>query len=160
MLVKRYEPSRDPYFRGLARERIVIGDLFEYDAYVVPIKTRGQYYGSISKAVAERGVRFPELALGCAEYVAVAPGRAMIFVALWNDNNAYTPAHIYACTRACIKQASLHALTRLAMPLLGGNEREKFIGAMEQAVDDAMDETDEIDAPMPDIVFVTDLELL
>ena len=31
---------------------------------------------------------------------------------------------------------------------------------MEQAVDDAMDETDERDEHMPEVVFVTDHELL
>jgi hypothetical protein len=158
--MKRFDPSRGEYFRQVARERIVVGDLFTYAVAVVPIKTRGQYYGSISRAVARRGLAFPDLALGCAEYVEVSARKGFVFVALWNDDNLYSPSHVYNCTRACLKQASRHALAQVAFPLLGGNERHKLIGAMEQAVDDAMDETDERDEPMPDVVFVTDKELL
>lgn len=158
--MKRYDPSRAGHFRELARERIVVGDLFTYDVVVVPIKTRGQWYGSISRAVDQRGVPFPDLALGCAEYVEVSPGHGFVFVALWNDSSEYTPALIYGCTRASIKQASRHVLPGLAFPLLGGNKGTEFIGVMEQAVDDAMDETDERDDHMPDVVFVTDRELL
>jgi hypothetical protein len=157
--MKRYDPSRDEHFRKLARERTVVGDLFNFDAAVVPIKTRGQYYGSISRAVAQQGVSFPDLALGCAELVVTASGRTFIFVALWSDDNIYTPALIYNCTAACLKQASLHRLPKIALPLLGGNQRHRFIGAMEQAVDDAMDETDEEGEHMPEVVFVTDVEL-
>ena len=158
--MKGYLHARDVHFRELARERIVIGDLFTYAVAVVPIKTKKQYYGSVSRAVAAKNIPFPELALGCAEYVEVSPGCGLIFVALWNDNNLYSPSHVYNCTRACLKQASRQSLAQVAFPLLGGNERHKFIGAMEQAVDDAMDETDERDEHMPEVVFVTDHELL
>ncbi len=158
--MKGYLPARDVHFRELARDRIVIGDLFTYAVAVVTIKTRKQYYGAISRAVAARNIPFPDLALGCAEYVEVSPGSGFIFVALWNDDNVYSPSHVYNCTRACIKQASRHSLGQIAFPLLGGNERHKFIGAMEQAVDDAMDETDERGELMPEVVFVTDKELL
>lgn len=84
--MKVYVPARDVHFRKLARERIVISDLFTYAVAVVPIKTKKQYYGSISRAVAAKNIPFPELALGCAEYVEVSPGSGFIFVALWNDN--------------------------------------------------------------------------
>ena len=106
--MKGYVPARDVQFRELARQRMVIGDLFTYPVAVVPIKTKKQYYGSISRAVAAKNVPFPDLALGCAEYVEMSPGTGFIFVALWNDDNLYSPAHVYNCTRACIKQASLH----------------------------------------------------
>jgi hypothetical protein len=158
--MKGYVPARDVHFRELARQRIILGDLFTYAVAVVTIKTKKQYYGAISRAVAARNIPFPDLALGCAEYVEVSPGSGFIFVALWNDDNVYSPSHVYNCTRACLKQASRHALPQVAFPLLGGNERHKFIGAMEQAVDDAMDETDECDEHMPEVVFVTDHELL
>ena len=158
--MKRYVTARDAHFRELARQRIVVGDLFTYAVTVIPIKTKKQYYGSISREVAAKNILLPDLALGCAEYVEASPGSGFVFVALWNDDNLYSPSHIYGCTRACIKQASRHALAQIAFPLLGGNERAKFIGAMEQAVDDAMDEADERDEPMPDVVFVTDRELL
>jgi hypothetical protein len=157
--MRRYDPSRAEHVRELARERTVVGDLFTFDAPVVPIETRGQYYGSISRAVAQQGVSFPDLALGCAERVVTASGRTLIFVALWSDDNTYTPALIYNCTAACQKQASLHRVPKIALPLLGGNQRHRFTGAMEQAVDDAMDETDEKNEHMPDVVFVTDVEL-
>ena len=75
--MKRYDPSGDEYFRALARERTVVGDL----------------------------------------------------------------------------------LPKVACPLLGGNQRHRFTGAMEQAVDDAMDETDEKNEHMPEVVFLTDDEL-
>jgi hypothetical protein len=157
--MRRYDPSRDEHFRKLAHERIVVGDLFTYEVPVIPIKTHGQWYGSISRAVAQQGVSFPDLALGCAELVVTPTGRTLIFVALWNEENTYTPAHIYNCTAACLKQASVHRVPRLALPLLGGNQRHRFIGAMEQAVDDAMDETDEKNEYMPEVVFVTDVPL-
>lgn len=158
--MKGYVPARDVHFRELADQRIVRGDLFTFAVAVVTIKTKKQYYGAISRAVAQKNIPFPDLALGCAEYVEVSPGAGFIFVALWNDDNLYSPSHVYNCTRACIKQASRHVLPQVAFPLLGGNERHKFIGAMEQAVDDAMDETDERDEHMPEVVFVTDHELL
>lgn len=127
---------------------------------VITVMTGGRYYGSLSKKVVASGVQIPELALGCAEYVANAPGKGHIFVALWSDENVYTPKLVYDCTRACIKQASVHRLPEIAMPLLGGNERAKFIGAMEQAIDHAEDQADETETHMPSVVFVTDLELL
>lgn len=158
--MRRYEPARDEQYRQLARERLVVGDLFTYDVSVVTIMTEGRYYGALSRAVTGAGVTLPKLALGCAEYVETAPGKGLVFLALWNDGNVYSPGLVYGCTRACIKQASRHGLPKLAMPLLGGNERAKFIGAMEQAVDHAEDEADERDEPMPNVVFVTDHELL
>ena len=146
-------------FEKLGRERIVVGDLFAYDVAVIPIQTKGRYYGSISRALAAKGVPVPDLALGCAVYVESVPGRGYMFVALWSDDNTYTPAHIYACGRACIRRASTLRLPQLAFPLLGGNERFRFVGAMEKAVDDAMDEADERDQHMPEVVFVTDRAL-
>jgi hypothetical protein len=157
--MRRYNPAKDDYFRRHARDRIVVGDLFTYDVPVITIKTGGQYYGAISKALAKQGVSFPDLALGCAEYVVTPTGRTFIFVALWSEDNAYTHALIYNCTAACLKKASLHRVTRVALPFLGGNQRHRFIGAMEQAVDDAMDETDEKNEHMPEVVFVTDVEI-
>ena len=76
--MKGYVPARDVHFRELAQQRIVRGDLFTYAVAVVPIKTKKQYYGSISRAVAAKNVPFPELALGCAEYVEVSPGCGML----------------------------------------------------------------------------------
>jgi hypothetical protein len=157
--MRRYDPSRDEHLRRLARERTVVGDLLTFDAAVVPIKTRGRWYGSISRAVANQGVSFPDLALGCAELVVMASGRTLIFVALWSDDSTYSPTLIYNCTAACLKQASLHRVPKIALPLLGGNQRHRFTGAMEQAVDDAMDEADEKNEHMPEVVFVTDVEL-
>lgn len=157
---RQYEAGRDDYFRALARERIVIGDLFAYDVPVVTIMTQGRSYGSLSKRVTAMGVELPQLSLGCAEYVETSQGKGFVFVALWSDDNIYTPRLIYDCTRGCLKQASRHVLPEIAFPLLGGNERARFIGAMEQAVDHAEDEADERDDHMPSVVFVTDLELL
>jgi len=157
--MKRYDPARDEHFCKLARERIVVGDLFTFDLPVIPIKTHAQWYGSISKAVAKQGVPFPNLALGCAERVVTATGRTLIFVALWSDDNTYTPAHIYNCTAAALKKAAVHRVPRVAFPLLGGNQRHRLIGAMGQAVDAAEDVADEKNEHMPDVVFVTDVEV-
>jgi hypothetical protein len=158
--MKSYEPARDEQFKQLARERLVVGDLFTYDVSVVTIMTEGRYYGALSRAVTATGVTLPKLALGCAEYVETTPGKGFVFLALWNDGNVYSPKLVYDCTRACIKQGSRHKLAKLALPLLGGNERARFIGAMEQAVDHAEDDADERDEHMPEVVFVTDHELL
>lgn len=156
----RYEPARDEHYRVLARQRLVVGDIFAYDVPVITVMTQGRYYGSLSKAVTASGMIIPNLALGCAEYVERSPGKGFVFVALWNDGNVYSPKLVYDCTRACIKQASRRSVPELAFPLLGGNERAKFLGAMEQAVDHAEDEADDRDEHMPGVVFVTDKELL
>ena len=146
-------------YAALGRERLRTGDLFEHPVVVVPIKTKGRWYGSISRAVVGKGVQLPELALGCAEYRALEGGRAYLFVALWNDENTYSPALIYECTGACLRLAARHALELVAFPLLGGNQGHRFIGAMELAVDDAMDECAEAELAMPEVIFVTDHEL-
>lgn len=158
--MKKFEPARDEQFRQLAKERLVRGDLFEYEVPVVTVKTQGRTYGSLSRAVAATGVKIPELALGCAKLVTAPSGKRFIFVAFWDDKNEHTPRHVYACTLACVKQASVHRVEKLAMPLLGGKDRASFLGAMEQAVDHAEDDADEHEAHMPSVVFVTDKELL
>lgn len=137
-----------------------MGDLFAYDVPVITVMTRGRYYGALSRRVAAMGVRIPDLALRCAELVETEDGKTYIFVALWNDENAYSGRQVYDCTRAVLREASHHRIPEVAMPLLGGNERARFLGAMEQAVDHAEDEADEADAFMPSVVFVSDLELL
>ena len=65
-------------YAALGRERLRTGDLFEQSVVVVPIKTKGRWYGSISRAVVAEGVQLPELALGCAEYRALEGGRGYL----------------------------------------------------------------------------------
>ena len=157
--MKKYDPGRDSEYAKLARQRLVVGDLFAYDVPVITVMTKGRYYGALSRRVATMGVRIPDLALRCAELVEAEDGK-YIFVALWNDENTYSGRHVYDCTRAILREARHHRIPEVAMPLLGGNERARFLGAMEQAVDHAEDEADEAETFMPSVVFVSDLELL
>lgn len=154
-----YVDAKNERFATTARDRVVVGDLFDHPIIVVPIKTLGRWYGSISRAVVDRGVRLPELAITCAE-LRTAGERSYVFVTLWDDEKPYSPKHIYDCTRSCLALAAREKLATLAFPFLGGNEGRKFLGAMEQAVDDAMDDCAEAELAMPDVVFVTDHELV
>lgn len=158
--MKRYTPALDERYRELARARLVRGDLFAFPYPVVTIMTGGRFYGSLSRTVVSAGVEVPDLAFGCAAFARTGVDKSFVFVALWNDGNEYSPKQVYDCTRACVKQAQVHGLPQLAMPLLGGNERASFVGAMDQAIDHAEDEAGEAEAEMPEVVLVTDLELL
>ena len=152
-------PSREAYEK-LARDRLVVGDLIAYDVPVITIQTKGRAYGRISRAVVEKGVALPELTLGQAKFVATTPGKGYVFLALWSDDNRYTEQHIAGCVRACVAAASRHGIPLIAMPILGGKrEGPGLLHAMERGVEEAVDQLDAADRLVPEVVFVTDVQL-
>ena len=152
-------PSKEIYEK-LARDRLVVGDLFTYDVPVIPIKTKGRWYGRISRAVVERGVELPQLTLGQARYVATGDATGHLFLALWSDDNVYTERHIAGCVSACINEASRNRLARIALPILGGRvDGPRLLYAMEMGVEHAVDQLDAADRMVPEVVFVTDMNL-
>ena len=152
-------PSREAYEK-LARDRLVVGDLFAYDVPVVTIMTKGRAYGRISRAVVEKGVALPELTLGQARFVATTAGKGHLFLALWSDDNRYTEPHIAGCVRACVAAASRHGIPLIAVPILGGKrEGPGLLHAMERGIEEAVDQLDAADRRVPEVVFVTDMQL-
>jgi hypothetical protein len=138
-----------------ANERLTVGDVFSYENVVIPCKTEGRWYGSISQHVDRLGVPFPRLSLCGSQHVAHG-GKNYIFVATWDDHVRNSDDHIFECACSALL-ASVHAhLKTLAMPLLGGNEGHRFVGAMERAIDFVEDAIEPTGLLLPaDIVFVT-----
>ncbi len=146
MLPEKYEE--------MGRGRLIEGDIFEQPGcLVIPIMTKGRAYGSISKRAAQE-VDLPDLSLTESCLVEVN-GKQYMFVALWSDNNAYTHELIYACTRSCMNKARVFNVPLLVFPLLGGNQGERFIGAMEKAVQDQEDFNDVTGLGVAEVVFIT-----
>lgn len=138
-------------FRLEAMKKVVHGDLFVWKNPVITIKTRGRTYGALSRHAATLGVRLPDLVLGCAAF-----HDPYIFVALWEDESAYTPRLFASCGASILNAASRANVPLFAIPLLGDKrEAVENLGYVEQALCDAADELDSRERPVPDWVYVT-----
>jgi hypothetical protein len=140
-------------FEELGRQRIVREDLFTFPNIVIPIKTLGRWYGSISRAVAGK-VDFPHLSL-CGAKVVPHGEKNFIFVALWDDHTPYSNRLISSCMASAYLASARAGLEKIATPLLGGKEGQKYIGAMEQALDETETKLEAMDISAPEVVFVT-----
>jgi hypothetical protein len=141
-------------YAKLGEARLVTGDLFSYENIVIPVKTGGRWYGSISREAVRRGIPFPHVVLCEAKHVK-HEGKNYVFLGLWDDEVRYSDLHIYRCASSAVLEGAHGHLQQLAMPLLGGNEGHKYIGAMERAIDDVVDLLDPTGLLVPEIVFVT-----
>ena len=138
-------------FRLEAMKKIVHGDLFAWKNPVITIKTRGRTYGALSRHAAKLGVPLPDLVLGCAAF-----HDPYIFVALWEDESAYTPRLFASCGASILNAASRGNVPLVAIPLLGDKkEAVKNLGFIEQALCESADELDSRERPVPDWVYVT-----
>lgn len=147
-------PTRE-FFETEARTHLVRGDLFSYENPVIPIKTKGRWYGSISRRVVDQGVILPDLRLCQAQFLA-----PYIFVALWDDGSTYDDRTIRSCAAACMAVASQQELDVLALPIFGGKGGEKYLWLMERGIFEMTDLLDEAGAHVPDrYVYVTDKEI-
>ena len=135
----------DPKFRQAVLEREESCDLFSYDAFVVTIKTEGRYYGAVSRGFVKRypGVALPHLNWGDSSALMTLPdGKQVIFTALWSDieegAEAYLTSRVYGCTASAIRQAAVGGLEEIAMPPIGGGEKEARMPAMGQGIVDGV----------------------
>lgn len=143
-----------PFFEQEALEKLTFGNLFDYETPVIPIKTAGRSYGSISRQVVDRGFAIPDVPLGGARFAA-----PYIFVALWSDDSRYTAKLLGACGASCMRVASQRAMPRLVLPLLGGKEGMSWLWAVGKGILEQGDELDEADQFVPDHIYVTDKKL-
>ena len=135
----------DPKFTQAVLEREESCDLFSYDAFVVTIKTEGRYYGSVSKGFVKRcpGLALPRLDWGDSSAPMTLPdGKQVVFTALWGDMEegaeAYMTSRVYGCTASAIRQAAVAGIEELAMPPIGGGEKEARRPAMGQGIIDGI----------------------
>ena len=149
------------FYQKAAEERLVTADLFDFETIVVPVKTRGRTYGTISRQCKENtALEIPALSLGGTQFVARSVKPNVIFVAFWGDTDNFdSPAlahHIYACTRACVQTAGREKQKLVALPLLGGKHGPNLMWVMEHGVHDAESFLEAIGYTLPDVTFVTD----
>lgn len=139
------------FFVEESLKKIVTGDLFSYAHPVIPIKTKGRTYGSVSRQAAARGIVLPDLPLGTAAFQ-----DPYIFVAFWSDDNDYTPEHFYDCAAAVMSRAASNHVPLIALPLLGGKEAMENLWSVEKGLFDAGDNLNNMGFDIPDHVYVTD----
>lgn len=138
------------FFEEEAAQKLRHGNIFDYKNPVITIKTGGRTYGRLSRQAAERGAVMPDIALATAKFV-----DPYIFVALWNDQNTYSPKLIADCAASAVIEAYRHKIELVAFAPLGGNQGMQYLWAAEQAI--FMEETKKTDAGLwfPEHVFVT-----
>lgn len=99
-------------------------------------------------------VEFPHRSLRGSKVVSHG-GKNYVFLALWDDHTPHSNRHIGNCMSSALLAAARAKLETLATPLLGGKEGQKYVGAMEQAIDQTETRLEAFDLAMPDVVFVT-----
>ncbi len=135
---------QDRTFESAAIERMESCDVFDYDAFVVTIKTQCRNYGKISQQFCLRypKIRLPDLGWGVSSEPQVLPdGKFVIFTCLWPDQEGgqpYPPVKVYGCTASAIRLAAQAGLPEIALPLIGGSEKYARVPAMGQAIHDAL----------------------
>ena len=140
------------WFEKEAQSHLVAGDLFTFKNPVIPIKTRGRWYGALSQRVVDQGMKLPDLGKNAWEFV-----DPYIFVALWGDEGDYTPEDIFDCAAITMHIASTQLrLPKLALPVLGGKEGMQWLWAAERGIFEESDYLDAAGFPIPDHVYVTD----
>lgn len=143
-----------PDYLEAGHARIVQGDLFDEKVFVVPIKTNGAWYGSISRESLKRGFTIPTLSL-VSSATEIRGDQTAIFVAFWSDTSEYTDAHVSACVHSAVVRAAHAGAPRVAIPLLGDKDKTAFLAAMEHGVELALDQCSVLGLREPAVVFVT-----
>lgn len=147
-------PIENECYRDWALERPRQGDLFAERAYVVPVKTGGRSYGSISRAIQKAGVTIPVLPLR-QSVAAIHDGKTIVFMAFWDDDNRYTDSHIALCVASAVVCASRADVATLAIPLLGDKDKMQFLGAMEYGVEQAEAELESLESSAVEVSLVS-----
>ena len=134
-----------------AMKKVVHGDLFTWKNPVITIKTRGRTYGRLSRHADELGLALPDLMLGCASFQ-----DPYIFVALWDDESAYSPRLLSSCAASILSAASRNNVALVAIPLLGDKkDAVNNLRLIEEALCKTADELDARDRHVPDWIYVT-----
>ncbi len=119
-------------------------NVFDFDTFVVTVKTEGRIYGAISKQMLERypDVQVPSLDWGASSPpIALPDGKRVIFTCLWEDEEdeeGYPPRIVRSCTSSAIRQATVAGCEELALPLIGGGKKFARKAAMGQGMHDAL----------------------
>jgi hypothetical protein len=132
---------------SLFHDRVEEGNLFDRQHLVVPIKTRGRTYGTISQQFVKAfpHIPTPSLEFRHAQFVVIDEGKHLTatFVAYWDDEMRYTPDHAAICAGRAMMRFSLDSLKlvsewnepdpwTLSMPLFKGAEKSvDHIASME-----------------------------
>lgn len=147
-------PLSKEYFEQEAQQKLVHGDIFTFKNPVITIKTKGRTYGALSRHVDELGVKLPDLALGTACFQ-----DPYIFVALWDDENAYSHRLMADCAVAILNVAHRNDVKLIAMPPLGGKEGMTHLWIVESALFDAGEPMDNAGFEIPKHVYVTNKKI-
>jgi hypothetical protein len=140
------------FFEEESRKRVVEGDLFGYPNPVIPIKTKGRWYGALSREAVRRGANLPDLTLGQARFV-----DPFLFIAVRGDESDCDEETLHTCAASVLDVASRQMrLDRLVLPVLGGRDRLKYLWIVERGLFEMADYLDAAGFPIPEHVYVTD----
>jgi len=143
-------------YTKMAYERLRQGDdLFSHAVVVIPVKTHGRSYGSVSREAVSQGWEVPSFERVTNSELRRMGGRTAVFVALWDDVMEYSDALIARCVMSCINTAALSGCAILAFPLFGGKDKVQYIAAMEKGVEQAEEQLDAVGLLGPKVLFVT-----
>lgn len=135
-------------------------DLFDFDVFVVTVKTEGRSYGVISQQLRARypEVQIPVLGWGLSSPpIALHDGKQVIFTCLWKDEEqgeGYPNHVVRSCTASAIRQATDAGCEELAMPLIGGGKKFSRKAAMGQGLHDAFELIDRRGQEAPELYIV------
>ncbi|MBI5071038.1 MAG: hypothetical protein HZB56_22705 [Deltaproteobacteria bacterium] len=141
-------PTRE-WFEKEALGRLRSGDLFDHPVPVIPVMTRGRAYGSISRRAVAAGAKIPNLSLAQASH-----DDRFIYVALWDDDSAYSDLSIASCAVAALREACALGLEHLFLPVLGGREGMRYLWAAEKGIFEYADDLEEAGKAYPEHHYV------
>lgn len=148
----------DPKHREFLESLIIEGDLFAHESFVVTVKSRGRWYGRVSREAVQRfrGLRVPHLAWGTCKSQRLED-RTVVFACQWDDASEYTAPLIAGLAESAVLTAARAGCAEIAMPLFGGDKKERLKPAMGAGILralDLLDEADEPAHPAPDVLVV------
>jgi len=118
-------------------------NIFESACFVVTIKTNSRIYGDIGQQFVRRypGFAIPDVVYGKSEGPFPLPdGRKVIFACLWKDKErdlGYEPRIVSGCTGSAILKAAFDGCEEIALPLIGGGQKERMKPFMGKGIDEA-----------------------
>ena len=122
------------------------GDIFDFDCFVVTVKTEGLLYGDISYQFHRKYNDFviPDVVYGTSKGPFALPdGKKVIFTALWKKaeiGHGYSPDVVSGCTGRAIRIAgSDPKIKEIALPLIGGGEKQRMKPHMEEGLNQGLD---------------------